>query len=70
MLEPDPQKIYASERKDMSNNSEAVGVRFAKKRGSILILLSRGVSQFLIVKQNVLSWNFISKVIISHKLKE
>ena len=70
MQEPDLQKTYASERKDKSNNSEAVGVRFAKKRGSILILLSRGVSQFLIVKQNVLSWNTISKLIISHKLKE
>ena len=37
-------KICNSGRKDKSNNSEAVGVRCAKKRGSVLILLLRGVS--------------------------
>ena len=39
-----PQKIYNSERKDKSNKSELVAVRCAKKRGSILILLLRGIS--------------------------
>ena len=42
-------------RKIKSINSEAVGVRCAKKRGSILILLLRGVSWLLTVKLNVLS---------------
>ena len=39
-----PQKIYNSEREDKSDNSEAVGVGCAKKSGSVLILLLRGVS--------------------------